>query len=86
MSRERESSNTSTSEVDSESNFSSSNEDIGTISNQFLPYKCEPLASDAANVNFISEESQSENNKDPDSIPPDVLASRYKGETPLTDW
>ena len=85
MSSDTESSNTLRSEVDSESNFSSSNEDIGTISNQFLPYKCEPLASDAANVNFITEESQSEN-KDPDSLPPDVLASRYKGEIPLTDW
>ena len=79
MSSDTESSNTSTSEVDSlrENNLTSSNEDIGTIRNQFLPYKCEPLASDAANVNFITEESQSEN-KDPDSIPPDVLASRYK--------
>ena len=85
MSSDTESSNTSTSKVDSESNFSSSNEDIRTISKQFLPYKCEPLGSNPANVNLISEESQSEN-KDPDSIPSDVLVSRYKGEIPLTDW
>ena len=84
MPSDTESSSTSSSEVEGNLNTSSDCEDVGKINTQFLPYQDEPLASDAANVNILW--SESEENTDPDSLSPDVLAARWKGETPLSDW
>jgi hypothetical protein len=89
MSSDTESSNTSTSEVDSEINLASSDEVVRIINTQFLPYQDEPLAADAASakyVNLYSEDGQSEENPHPDGLSPNVLASRCKGEIPLSDW